>query len=264
MQKNLEDFEEIWKSAMGGSIPGERTIFRGRDVFSEFKNWSWIKMLYFCVSGREPTKEAESFLNGLYCMCFNYADPRIWNNRVATLAATSSSTAQLGVCAASAVSEAKIYGGPPVARALKFLLEAKNKFDGGESVKYIVEKELNENGVLFGFGRPVNNKDERIKPAINLLKELNLLERPYVQFAIKLEQELKNSKSEIGFNIGGIMAAFCADENLSAKELYQLMVVCFYVGQLACYIEAEDKPVGSFFPWRCEKIKYSGEPERDW
>jgi len=264
MQRNLEEFEDIWQSAMGGSIPGERSVFRGKDVFTEFKNWSWIRMLFFCVSGREPTKNAERFLNGLYCMCFNYADPRIWNNRVAALAATSSSTAQLGVSAASAVSEAKIYGGPPVARALRFLLDAKRRYDNGENVENIVEKELKENGVLFGFGRPVINKDERIQPALSLLKELHLYERPYVKFAVQLETELLKRKSNIGFNIGGVMAAFCADEDLSANELYKLMVVCFYVGQLACYIEAEGKPVGSFFPLRCQKIKYAGKPIRDW
>ena len=260
----LLEYEGRFQSKIGGSIPGERAVFRGRDVFEDFKNWSWLKMLFFCVAGREPSDEAEKFLNGLYCMCFNYADPRIWNNRVAALAATTSSTAQLAVCSASAVSEAVIYGGPPVSQALEFLLDAKNKFDKGESIEKIIRSELEKNGVVFGFGRPVNKKDERIKPALSLLKELDLFDRPYVQFAAKIQDELINSKNNIGFNIGGVMAAFCADEEITSTELYQLMVVCFYVGQLACYIESDSKPVGSFFPLRCNKISYEGADNRQW
>ena len=262
--EHLLKFEGRCQSSIGGSIPGERVVFRGRDVFADFKNWSWVKMLFFCVTSREPSVEAEKFLNGLYCMCFNYADPRIWNNRVAALAATTSSTAQLAVCSASAVSEAVIYGGPPVSQALKFLLYAKSKFDEGESVENIIELELKKYGVVFGFGRPVSGKDERIKPALSLLKDLNLHDRPYVQFALNIQKCLLDSKNNIGFNIGGVLAAFCADEDISSTELYQLMVVCFYVGQLACYIESDSKPVGSFYPVRCSNIDYDGEEEREW
>ncbi len=262
--KRLLEFEDFCKSKLGGSIPGERAVFRGRDVFNEFKHWSWLKMLYFCVIGTEPAEETEKFLNGLYCTCFNFSDPRIWNNRVAALAATASSTAQLGVCAASAISEAEIYGGPPVSEALSFLLEAKKKFDRGETIKDIVDIELNSNGVLYGFGRPINKNDERIIPTLNLLKELNLYDRPYIQFALKIQNELLSRKNKTGFNIGGVMAAFCADDGMTPKQLYQLMVVCFYVGQLACYIESDSKIVGSFYPLRCNKISYSGHKGKVW
>ena len=42
------------------------------------------------------------------------------------------------------------------------------------------------------------------------------------------------------------------------------MVVCFYVGQLACYIESDTKPDGSFFPIRCNKVSYEGHDSREW
>ena len=262
--KFLLEFENKWQSYMGGSIPGERVVFRGKDVFSEFDSWNWLSMLYFCVTGKKPSRDAEKFLNGFYCMCYNYADPRIWNNQVATLAGTVSSTAQLAVCSASAVSEAVIYGGPPVSQALEFLYAAKHKFDAGISIKEIIDEEVEEHGVVYGFGRPVNKHDERIKPALALLKNLGFYDRTYVQFALKIQNELLQSKSKIGFNIGGVMAAFCADENMTAKQLYQLMVVCFYIGQLACYIESDSKPVGSFFPLRCNRISYEGVDIRSW
>ena len=262
--KRLLEFENMYRSEMGGSIPGHRAIFRGLDVFSEFKNWSWIKMLFYCVTGRLPSDETDKFLSGLYCMCFNYADPRIWNNRVSSLAATTSSTAQLAVCSAAAVSEAEIYGGPPVSRALNFLLNAKERFDQGVDIRKIISNELDKNGVVYGYGRPVNKNDERIAPTIKLLKELNLFNRPYIQFALKIQDELLSSKSKIGFNIGGVMAAFCADENITPKQLYELMVVCFYVGHLACFIDTESNPVGLFYPIRCERISYEGVPKRSW
>lgn len=256
--------EDLWESTMGGCFPGERAVFRGKDVFSEFKNWGWLNMLFFCSTGKKLSANSEKFLNGLYCMCFNYADPRIWNNRVAALAGTVSSTAQLGVCASSAVSEAVIYGGPPVSQSLEFLIRAKKCYDNGQSCKQIIEDELQKNRTVFGYGRPISKLDERVEPAISLLKDLDLFDRPYMQLAMLMHEHLINSEQEISINIGGVMAGFCADEGATPQELYYLMVVCFYVGSLACYIDTIEKPEGMFFPIRCSRVKYSGAEIRAW
>ena len=257
-------FENNWTTTMGALFPSERAVLRGKDVFSEFQEWDWLAYLYFSVTGKEPSTNCIKFLNGLYSTCLNFADPRIWNNRVAALAGTASSTAQLGVCAGSAVSEATIYGGPPVAKSVDFIIRAQKEYLNGSSIDRIIKKEIEKNHVVYGYGRPINKKDERVLPTLNFLKKLNLYDRPHLKLALLIEEELKNSKYQIGFNIGGVMAAFFADEGLTPKESYYLMVVSFYVGMIACYIDSIEKPVGALFPLRCSRISYEGADVRKW
>jgi hypothetical protein len=260
----MYDFEDSWTSCMGGLKLGEGAIFRSKDVFSELKNWDWITMQYYCVTGREPSENSIKFLNWLFCICFNYADPRIWNNRVAALAGTVSSTAQLAVSACSAVSEAKIYGGSAALRAVDFLFRAEKKINAGCDLEELIRDELKQNKVVFGFGRPVSNKDERVKPALITLEELNLHNRKYILFAKEINEVLVNSRYKLRFNIGGVYAAFCADEGFTPKEAYYLLVACFYIGHLACYMDSESKPEGLFFPLRCDRISYEGVKFRQW
>jgi hypothetical protein len=260
----LLDYEGRWQSSMGGSIPGERVVFRGKDVFSEFKDLSWLELQFYCIAGSMPSKAASKFLNGLYCMCFNYPDPRIWCNRVSALAATASSTAQLGVCAGSSTTEAAIYGGPTGIKAMDFLYRLKSELDNGLPLKKYLEGELKKNKAIFGFGRPVLTIDERVKPALNLLSELHLDKREYLQLAIRVDKFLSNSRYKLRLNIAGVFAAFCADEGLAREDIYYLTVVSFSTGMLACYLDAQSKPEGALFPLRCERISYEGVDSREW
>ncbi len=262
--KQLLESENTWQSSVGGSIPGERVVFRGKDAFSEFKDWSWIELLYFCVSCKQPSKESAKFINGLYCMCFNYPDPRIWCNRVAALAGTVSSTAHLAVCAGSSVTEAQIYGGPTGLRAMDFLFRLKQAISHGLTLSEVVKKEIRTNKAIFGYGRPVVPIDERVKPAIDLLTELKLHKREYILLALEVENYLINSKYKLYLNIAGVFAAFCADEGLKREDIYYLTTVSFSIGMLACYLDASDKPEGSFFPLRCDRICYEGVDTRQW
>jgi len=262
--KKLIGNETKWQSEMGGLVLGEKAFFRDKDVFSEMKDWDWVFMQYFCVTGREPSEGSAKFLNSLFCTCFNYADPRIWNNRVSALAGTTSSTAQLGVSASSAVSEAKIYGGSAALKAVDFYLKTSERIKNGEKLDAIVLDELKRNKAVFGYGRPVTNKDERIKPALLLLKENNLNDRKYIKLAIEINDFLKSTRYKLQFNIGGIYAAFCADEGFTPKQAYYLLVACFYVGHLACYLDAHSKFEGAFFPLRCDRIAYEGVGSRPW
>lgn len=260
----LIDSEDMWRSSMGGSVPGERAVFRGKDVFSEFKDSSWLELQYFCITGKMPSKAAAKFLNGMYCMCFNYPDPRIWCNRVSALAATTSSTAQLAVSASSSVTEAEIYGGPTGIKAMEFLFGLKNEIDNGSSMSKVIKEELKKNKAIFGYGRPVLPVDERVKPALDLLAELNLDKREFIQLILEVDKFLRNSRYKLQLNIAGVFAAFCADEKLKSKDIYYLTVTSFSIGMLACYLDASEKPPGSFFPLRCNRISYNGNKNRNW
>ena len=260
----LRNAETKWVSSVGGTVPGEGAVFRGYDMFKTFGEWNWLAMFYFSATGRKLSENSEKFFNGIYSMCFSYPDSRIWNNGVVALAGTVRSTAQMGIGAASAVSEAEFYGGPPVMKSLDFFLRAKSLKDSGASLADIESAEKNKNKFIYGYGRPVTSNDERVMPAQGLLKELDLFDRSYVQLALEMENFLKQNNDDIGLNIGGLFAAFCADEGMSPKELYYMMSVCFSVGMVACYIDAMDKKEGYFFPSQCEAINYSGIKKRAW
>ena len=262
--RELLKAEVRWDSSVGACYPGRGAEFRGFDMFKKFRNSNWLGMFYFATTGKELNKNSEVFLNGIYSMCFSYPDSRIWNNGVAALAGTSRSTMQLGVCSASAVSEATFYGGPPVMKSLDFFLRARSLKDSGSTLEEIEQLEKDRNKFIYGYGRPVVSEDERVKPAVDLLKELDLFDREYIQFALQFEKYLKKKNDEIGLNIGGIFAAFCADEGMSPNQLYSIMVVCFSVGMVACYIDTLDKPEGHYFPLQCQSIKYSGQETRKW
>jgi hypothetical protein len=197
-------------------------------------------------------------------MCFNYPDPRIWCNRISALAATVSSTAQLGVCAASSVTEAEIYGGPTGIRAMDFLFRLRRDLDDGLPMNKCMQDELKKNKAIFGYGRPVLSTDERVRPALDLLKELNLYEREYLGLALEVEKYLIKSRYKLKLNIAGVFAAFCADEGLKSKDMYYLGIVAFSTGMLACYLDVADKPEGALFPMRCERIAYEGVNNRKW
>lgn len=262
--ERLLAYEDNWITSMGGCVLGERAIFRGRDIFSEFKNISWVEHQYFCITGEIPSKAASKFLNGLFVMCFNYPDPRIWCNRIAALGATTSSTAILSVTAASSSTEAEIYGGPTGIRAMDFFFRAKNEVGDSLSLNEFIELELKKNRGIFGYGRPLSSIDERVEPAYKLLKELGLHDRDYIKLAFAVNEILEDSRFKLRINIAGVFAAFCADEGLKQEDIYYLTTVCFSTGMLACYLDTIKKPVGALFPIRCNRINYEGVPIRNW
>lgn len=262
--EKLIQAQKQYCSNIGASNPGVGVEFRGHNVFEKFKHSNWLGMFYFSVTGRELSENAKLFLNGIYSMGFSYPDVRIWNNGVAALAASTRSTAQLGVTAACAVSEARFYGGRPVMKSIDFLMRAKKLFDAGVKIDEIIKQEVVRNKYLFGYGRPVVSKDERVAPTIDLLKELNLFDRPNVQFAIKIDQYLKHNNKNFRMNVCGLFAAFCADEEISSHDAYYMLVVCYSVGMVACYVDVLGKPEGQFLPFQCKSINYKGKEERNW
>ena len=63
--KKLYESEDLWKSNMGGLVLGEKAFFRSKDVFVDLKDWDWVTMQYYCVTGKEPNQNSAKFLNSL-------------------------------------------------------------------------------------------------------------------------------------------------------------------------------------------------------
>ena len=99
MKTPLAAWENTWTTSLGAYFPGERVVLRGRDLFTELKDLSWIGLLIYGITGNIPDQKSVRLLNGIWTLATSYPDPRIWNNRIGALAGTARSTATLGVSA---------------------------------------------------------------------------------------------------------------------------------------------------------------------
>jgi citrate synthase len=262
--KLLLENEDHWVTQMGAWFPGERVVFRGKDLFHELKDLPWMGLLLYGITGRIPTPKQIRLFEGMWTLCTSYPDPRLWNNRVVALAGTVRSTAALAIGAANAVSEASIYGRRPDIRTLDFLFRIQGQLEKGADLKQLIAMELKKYRVIPGYGRPITRKDERIEPLLALLAELDFSDGPYVRLAFAIEEILLQGRWRLHMNIAALAAAAGADQGLSTREYYQYVVLSFSAGMFPCYLDTVNKPAGTFFPLRCDRIKYEGNPRRLW
>ncbi|HFD13290.1 MAG TPA: hypothetical protein ENJ32_12610, partial [Crenotrichaceae bacterium] len=129
--QTLLDAENNWQTDLGAWFPGERVVLRGKDLFHELGDYSWMGLLLYGITGREFNEKQIRLFEGMWTISTSYPDPRLWNNRVAALAGTTRSTSVLGISAATAVSEASIYGRRPDIRTIDFLYRAKKQLSSG-------------------------------------------------------------------------------------------------------------------------------------
>ncbi len=261
---NLRDYEDNWKTEMGGSFPGERVIVRGKDLFTELQGFSWLKLLLYMITGREFGEKELELLDSIWALTISYPDPRVWNNRIGALAGTTRSTGSLGVSAGSAVSEARIYGGQANIAAIDFIIECAKKIEEGEKLEEIVKKELKINRAIFGYGRPIAQGDERILPIQKLMTKNGFDTGEHVELAYQIGEILQNGRWRLQMNITGLAAAVGADMGFSVREYYLWLVNGFNAGITACFTDALNKEEGSLFPLRCERIAYKGISHRSW
>lgn len=262
--KRLLESEDRWITNMGAWFPGERVVYRGKDLFHDLKDLRWMALLLYGITGRIPDAKQVRLFEGMWTLCTSYPDPRLWNNRVAALAGTARSTAALAISAANAISEASIYGRRPDIRAIDFLIRTREQLHKGADLTQLVREELRKYKGITGYGRPITRKDERIKPLMALATELGFSEGPHVKLAYAVEKILLEGRWRLHMNIAAIGAALAADQGLSNQEYYRFLVLSFSAGMFPCYLDALDKLEGTFFPLRCDRMAYAGKPHRLW
>ncbi len=262
--EKLSKHEDVWETSMGLVFAGERVVFRGKDLFTELKDVRWMDLFLYGITGRRFQENQIRLFESIWALGTSYPDPRIWNNRVASLAGTARSTGSLGIGAAIAVSEANIYGRGPDIRAIDFLYRTKEELDNGTLLLDIVSKELSKYRGIPGYGRPLKNADERIKPVCEVARELGFGNGYYLDLIFKIESLLLENRYRMRMNAAALGAALAADQGLSRDEYYLYLIPSFLGGMLPCYLEASTKDEGIFFPFSCERIKYDGSPRRTW
>ncbi len=263
--ENLIKAENSWITDLGAFFPGERVVYRGKDIFKDFKDGSWIRLVALGVTGRDFKQNEIKMLERILILSSNYPDPRLWNNRIAALAGTVRSTVMLATSAAMSVSEASTYGHRANIAAFDFIKRARIKINQGESLEQLIKWELKENRGVAGYGRPLTNVDERIKPVLEMARKLGLGDGPHTRLAFEVEQFLTEGRWRFRMNIAGLTAALCADLNVSGNEFMYLTVPNFIAGIVPCYVDAYEHKEGTFFPLRCESIDYQGSAQhRSW
>ncbi|MGC2458220.1 MAG: hypothetical protein WA435_09500 [Gallionellaceae bacterium] len=259
----LEEQVGRFATSMGAVFPGERAVFRGHDLHATLKDMDWLELYLFGITGRRFTPQQMKVLHALWTYT-SYPDARIWNNRVAALAGTARSTGTLAIAAATAVSEAQIYGGGAVLRAIEFLIRARIHVNAGADLESLVCAELKRHRGIAGYGRPVASRDERIAPMMALVREQGLDGGPHLKLAFEVEKLLLAGRWRLHMNYAALTAALGADFGLSPQEFYLFMITVFLAGMPLCYLEAAQKPEGQLFPLPCRMMQYEGVAHRLW
>ena len=262
--KELLKSDDNWVTNIGLSFPGERVVFRDKDLLNDLRDLKWMGLLLYGITGRLFDDKQIRLFEGLWNLSSSYPDLRLWNNRVAALAGTSRSTITLGISAAMAISEANLYGRRPDVRAIDFLYRTKKKLENGEQLIIIIKEELNKFRVIPGFGRPIVNKDERIAPVMQLAEKLGYAKGQYVNLVFNIEDILIKGRWRFRMNVAALAAALAADQNLTTSEYHCLSTPCFLAGIIPCILDTLKKPEGTFLPLRCERVAFEGRPRRIW
>ena len=257
----LSQCEDNWQTSMGASFPREqRTVLRGKDVLTELTDHRWMELMVFAVTGRtdKDMKKLARLIEGMWVIASSYPDPRLWNNRVAALGGSVRTTGALAINAASAVSEATAYGLRTSKGAVDLFYRFKKQLDSGADLESLIKRELKLYRVLWGYGRPLVSKDERVAPLIKFAKSLGCSDGPHLELAFEIANYLEHSKYKLQINISAIVAAIMADEGLSVNEFYYLSSLSFVGGMFPCYIDATNHAEGTLFPLSTKRVQYTG------
>jgi hypothetical protein len=248
---------------MGKAFLSERVVLRGLDLHHDLANQhSWFSVHLYAITGRIFAPNELALLDYLWSST-GYPDASIWPNNTAALAGSVRSTASLSMAAALVTSEATLFGGRPLKRSVDFFLRAKKQLAQGKTIPELIEEETAANGIIFGYGRPLASIDERIPHTLKKAQELGLADGECVKIALLINDYLVEHK-KIAFNIVAIDGALGADLGFTPEQFHLYMNLCFYAGQPPCYLDALQRPQGSFFSIRCESVVYNGRAKRVW
>jgi len=261
--RELLEHEDRWVTAMGKWFPGERTVFRGKDLHRACGRWDWMRLHVFGITGREYNAKEIALLNAIW-VDTSYPDPRLWNNRVVALSISARSTGSMALAGALATSEASIYGQGPCIRTMDLLLRARRTTQLGTSVDDFVRQELETHRRVAGYGRPVVGGDERIPHLLARADELEIRSGTFVRLAFRIERALLEGGWKFRMNYAALAAAFCADLGFSPREFYLFTFLAFLAGMVPCSLEAGTAPEGTVFPLGCGRIAYAGPGRRAW
>jgi hypothetical protein len=258
----LRQHTGVLRTGVGAAFPGSHAVFRGHNLHRDLQQMEWVALYAYGVTGRQLPPEHIEMVQALW-VSTSYPDARLWNNRVAALAANARSSANLGMIAGAAVSEATVYGGKAALRAMRFLQTALARVQAGETVEDVVWAEV-ERTHIYGYGRPISSTDERIPVVMAVAERLGMRQGPHLTLAFEIEKVLLTRYPQLRMNFAAPHAALVADMGLTLRQYQLLRVPVFLGGMAPCVAEAMEKPEGTLFPTPCGAVAYNGPAARPW
>ena len=265
----LAAWEGALQTSMGQCFPGQRTVFRGRDLHADLHQGDytldWMALYTFGICGHHFSPAQLRVLHTLWT-CTSYPDARLWNNRVAALAGSARSTATLAIAAGIAASEATIFGWQPVMNVADFLLRARAELAAGAALDAVVARELALHRHIGGYGRPVATLqvDERIPHVQALMAQQGIAPGHHLQLAFAVEAQLLALGRALRMNYAPVLAAIPLDFGFTLEQLHLFITPSLMAGMPPCYLEARERPAGATFAMRCERLSYHGPAPRGW
>jgi len=257
-----EQRDRVTSKSGGWTIGGDATL-HGFNLHQELASRAtWMQTMVLSATGQFVSAKQAQLIETAVIMT-GYPDPRLWCNRVASLAGSAKCTATASFAAGIASAEASLYGRQSDYKAACLLLNAKRIYDadGKEGLSLFIQSQLQEKRIVYGFGRPLLRGDERIAPLSAAAAKLGIDDGNYLSVAMEIEQLLRKYKMII--NYGGYMMARFLDMGFMPKQIYRMLSLAFYTGVVPCYIEAFENESGTFLPIACEDILYEGVEERE-
>ncbi len=256
----LEKNRNVIRSRKGGWIMGQGVMNQGYEMMDDFVGkLSYMQVVVFNVTGRIPTIELASWMEGVH-ICLSWPDPRIWCNHIGALGGSTRTSAMAAVTSGVMASQSNLYGPKTIIAGVEFIRKAKLLYDESIDIKEIIKKLCMWQGgkpKVVGYARPIAKGDERV-PAMDRLREKNNFKvDEHLELAFKINDYLEKNFDE-SMNINGYVTAFMADHGFSAEESYQIFLGLVPSGVTACYIDTRSKAEWSFMPQRCEDISYQG------
>ncbi len=262
----LEQFENTLRTSAGKAFPGQRAVFRGHDLHTEFEQADWVDLYLFSITGRRLAPAQLKVLQSIWVYT-SYPDARLWCNRVAALTASSRGTGAQALAASLGAAEAAIYGRQPEIGAADFLVRALARRNAGEDLEQIVRAELKRYPRLMGYGRPIAAEfvDERTPFTLAAMEREGIARGPHLQLAFEIEDVLERILGRrLPMTYSSIVVAVPLDMGLTPMQCYLYMQPSFLAGVIPCYLEALERPPGATFPLRCGAITFDGPAPRAW
>jgi len=258
----------LFRTSKGGWIIGEAVYNHGYSMMDDLVGHkTFFQVLVLNVTGRLAEKNLADWLEASF-ICLSWPDPRIWCNKVGTLAGTMQCSPAAAVSVGILAADSRMYASGALVAGAEFIIEAVEKKKAGLSVEEIVNAELEKKAkrsaakpVIMGYARPIATGDERVIAMERVTKTLGFEIGEHLSLAYEIDSYLQNNYKE-SINMLGYCVAFMVDQAFCNKEITRLFSTWVNSGVHACYAEARDRAPESFLPLRCDDIEYQGKIER--
>lgn len=256
--KMLRAWREKAHSGLGGVNPDQSVTLAGHDLFSQLVgNLSPAACFHLYVKKCLPSPQVERLLAAIITATV-YPDIRIWPNRAVAYCAVSGTGNAAGIAGGMLGMEGQMFGGECVARCYAFLARLKESEAGGKNLESLIDGLATEQNKIPGFGRPLVQGDERLKPILRVAQECGLADGEWLAFGRRVEKML-DDRYKIRFNVAALMACLLADMGFSHSEAQSFgsftPVISFY----GVFHEHSRPDAGPVFPLSVKDVLYTGE-----